>query len=294
MTKYLYIVVIIFSLSACAKKPGLERSEKLPGKSVKFLQNKIEENSLHFETLSARFTAKTNFNNDKVSFKGMLKIKSDSIIWLSLTKLGGVEVVRLILTNDSIKFINKWDKEYFIGPIANLNSIENLDLGYIQIEKILTGALVEYDPDDKFSAGTDNGTYLLSSRNKAKIKRSNTIIEGDSLIELSKMDEKVQKLLEKNDGEDFVIKNYYLQPDNYYLARQTINLLELQQAVDIVYSNYTILDNNYVFALDQIIRIASLDKASRIDLNFSSVEFNVENAYPFKISSKYEPLKKRK
>lgn len=282
------------SLSACSKKTGIEQTEKLQSRSVKYLQSKIEKNKLSFNTLSARFTAKTNFNNEKLSFKGMLKMKSDSIIWLSMTKLGGVEIVRLVLTPDSIKFINKWDKEYFIGPIEKLDNIESIELGFTQIQEMLTGAMIDYNPEDKFSSSNDNASYLISSKNKAKIKKSNTLVEGDSLIELSKLDDKMLKLLDKNNGEDFVIKNYYLLPDNYFLARQTINLMALQQAIDIVYSNHEIINESNVFALDHIIKIVSDDKSGRIELSYSGVEFNVKNSYPFKISSKYEPIKKRK
>jgi outer membrane lipoprotein-sorting protein len=295
MTKFfLYIALIVISLSSCAKKTQIEKVEKLPGKSVKYLQTKVEENKLNFESLSARFNARTNFNNEKLSFKGIVKIKADSIIWLSMTKLGGVEIVRLILTQDSIKFINKWDKEYYMGPIEKLNNIESIELGFSQIQEMLIGAMIDYNPEDKFNSGNDDGTYLLSSRNKAKVKKSLTIIEGDSLMEISKLDEKMQKLLDKNSGEDFVVKNYYLLPDNYYLARQTISLIELQQVIDINYSEYAIIDDAYVFALEQVIRIASNEKSGRVDLSYSSIEFNVDNVYPFKISSKYEPFKKRK
>lgn len=294
MRNFFYILFIGLSISACSKKSGIEQTEKLQSRSVKYLQAKIEENKLSFNTLSARFTAKTNFNSEKLSFKGMVKIKSDSIIWLSMTKLGGVEIVRLVLTPDSIKFINKWDKEYFIGPIEKLDKIESIELGFTQIQEMLTGAMIDYNPEDKFSSSNDNASYLISSKNKAKIKKSNTIIEGDSLIELSELDDKMQKLLDKNKGEDFVLKNYYLLPDNYFLARQTINLMALQQAIDIVYSDHEIIDDSKIFALDHVIKIVSNDKSGRIDLSYSSVQFNVENSYPFKISSKYEPIKKRK
>lgn len=296
MTKFFnYIaILLILAFSSCAKKKDIEKPIKLQGKSVKFLQSKIEENSLNFETLSARFSAKTNFNGEKLSVKGILKLKKDSIIWLSLTKLGGVEIIRLILTNDSIKFINKWDKEYFIGPIDKLDKIESIALGFPQIQDMLIGAMIEYNPEEKFSSSNDNTTYLLSSRNKSKIKKSNTLIETDSLMEIAAVDKKLQKMLDKNNGDNFIIKNYYLFPDNYFLARQTINLIELQQAIDIVYNDYSIIEEKYVFAADHTIKIASIEKSGRIDLSYGSVQFNTNNSYPFKISSKYEPIKKRK
>jgi len=287
----LFLSLLIFS--SCAKKKGIEGAEKLTSKSLKFLQMEIEENRLDFETFNARFSAKTDINNEKLSFKGTLKIKRDSIIWLSLTKLGGVEMIRLILTQDSIKFINKWDKEYYLGTIDKINRLENVTLSYFQIQDLLLGELIEYDPEEKFNTSHDNSSYLLTSRNKSNIRKASTIIEGDSIMEIDFEDKKLQKALAKNSESDFIIKNYYLLPDSYWLARQTINIVDVQQALDIIYNDYMIVEEKFPFAMNQFIRIASENKSSRIELAYSEIQFNRDDSYPFKISSKYEPIKKR-
>ena len=296
MIKYLnFISIILFlAFSSCAKKPVTEKPDRLSGKNTKFLQLKIEENLKDFESLTAKFTARTFINNEKINFKGSLKIKRDSIIWISLTKLGGVEMIRLILTQDSIKFINKWDKEYFIDALDKIDKLQDINLGFFEIQDMMTGTLIDYDPKSKFSSSNDNITYLLSSRNKSKIRKATTIIEGDSLMEISVQDKKLQKALDKNAEQDFIVKNYYFYPDNYWLARQTINQVNMQQAIDIVYDNYEIINEKYPFAMQHSIRIASKGKSSRIDMDYLQVQFNKKNTYPFKISSKYVPIKKRK
>jgi len=296
MIKYLNFISIILFLvfSSCAKKTVTEKPVRLSGKNTKFLQLKIEENLKDFESLTAKFTARTFINNEKINFKGSLKIKRDSIIWISLTKLGGVEMIRLILTQDSIKFINKWDKEYFIDALDKIDKLQDINLGFFEIQDMMTGTLIDYDPKSKFSSSNDNITYLLSSRNKSKIRKATTIIEGDSLMEISVQDKKLQKALDKNAEQDFIVKNYYFYPDNYWLARQTINQVNMQQAIDIVYDNYEIINEKYPFAMQHSIRIASKGKSSRIDMDYLQVQFNKKNTYPFKISSKYVPIKKRK
>lgn len=296
MIKYLSFIsiLLVLTFSSCAKKTVSEKTERLQGKSTKYLQSKIEENHYDYESITAKFTAHTLINDEKINFKGSLKIKRDSIIWISLTKLGGVEMIRLIITHDSIKFINKWDKEYFIGAINKLDKLQDIELGYTEIEDMLTGGLINYSAENKFSSSHDNTTYLLSSRNKGKIRKATTIIEGDSLMEITVQDKKLQKALDKKPKEDFVIKNYYLYPDNYWLARQTINHVNMQQAIDIVYDKYEIINEKYPFAMQHMIRIASKDKSSSIDMEYLSLQFNKKNSYPFKISSKYVPIKKRK
>lgn len=284
---------LMLVLGACGKKTSVVKTERLQSKSAKYLQARISENQNDYLSMSAKFSARTNFNEEKLNFKGTVKIQLDSIIWLSMTKLGGVEMVRLVLTKDSIKFINKWDKEYFLGSIDKLDQIQNVELGFDEVQNLLLGKMLNYDPEDKFSSSNDNVNYLLTSRNKGKIKKVSTIVEGDSLLGLEVEDKKLQKALNKGSENDFIIKNYYLNPDSYWLSRQTINLVDLQQAMDIVYSDYQIIDEVYPFPLEQVIRIASPEKSGRIDLEYQNIQFNSNNSYPFRISSKYEPIKKR-
>ena len=296
MIKYLSFIsiIIILAFSSCAKKTVSEKPIRLSGKSTKFLQSKIEDNLRDYQSLTAKFTARTFLNDEKINFKGSLKMKKDSIIWISLTKLGGVEMIRVILTKDSIKFINKWDKEYFMGELGKIDKLQDIELGFFEFQEMMTGALIDYKPESKFSSSNDNITYLLSSRNKSKIRKATTIIEGDSLMEISVQDKKLQKAMDKNNEEDFVVKNYYLYPDNYWLARQTINHVNMQQVIDVVYDSYEIINEKYPFALKHSIRIAAKEKSGRIDLEYIQVQFNKKNSYPFKISSKYVPIKKRK
>ena len=291
--RLLSVFIILLTLSACGKKTSVVKPVRLQSKSAKYLQFKVEENYKDFETMNAKFSARTNFNDEKLNFKGSVKIKKDSIIWLSMTKLGGVEMVRLVLTQDSIKFINKWDKEYFLGTIDKLDQVQNIEMGFMEIQNLLMAKMLNYQPEDKFSSSNDNIYYLLTSKNKGKIKRASTIVEGDSLLGLEVQDKMLQKALSKNGENDFIIKNYYLNPDNFWLARQTINLVDLRQAMDIVYDSYQIVDDYYPFPFEHVIRIVSPEKAGRIDLRYHNIQFNQKSSYPFKISSKYEPIKKR-
>ena len=278
---------------ACSPKEEVVRTEKLPNKGVKFLQAKVADNQLEYETISAKFSAHTNFDGEKLNFKGSMRIKKDSIIWLSMTKLGGVEVVRLILTEDSIKFLNKWDKEYYLGSIDKLDQLQDVEIGFRDFQNLLTGQMIDYNEDGKFTSSNDNVSYILGSKNKGKVKRASTIIEGDSTLNIEVQEDLLQKTLDKKPDVDYVIKNYYLQPETFWLTRQTINLVDQQQAMDVMYNDYQLINDEIPMAMEQFIRIAAPKRQGGIELEFSSWNFNVNISYPFKISSKYAPLKKR-
>ena len=296
MIKYsLHIAILIFFIgfTSCAKKKEIVKPKKLENKNTKFLIKKIESNQHHFDTFFAKFTAKTFFNDDKLNFKGSIRIKSDSLIWISINKLGGIEVVRMVITQDSVKFINKWKKEYYLEALSKMEGLNGIAINYKMFEDLLTGNPYEFNPDAKYKSSNDNYYYILKSKSKSKTRKVSSINDTDTLLTLNYEEKKYGKALKKYSGEDLILKTFYLYPESFLIAKQTANLLAEQKVIDISYANYQLIENNFMFALNQVIRAASYDKSSRFDLKYSNIKLNKELSYPFKISPKYVPVKKK-
>ncbi|RLD26454.1 MAG: hypothetical protein DRI54_02820 [Bacteroidetes bacterium] len=296
MKKFWLNIIVIFSIaiasSACSRKTEIVKPQKLQSKSPKYLIKKLNANEQDFEYLFAKFTARTNINSKKFNFKGSIRIKSDSIIWLSFTKLGGVELVRIVLTQDSIKFINKWDKEYYTGKLSDLKDFGGINVEFKVLEDMLTGKPFDFDPEGKYKSSNDYYFYLLSSKAKSKVRKATQIMGEDSLLTFEMQDKKYDKAISKVPEDQLILKNYYLFPESFLLAKQSVSLIAQQQAIDIAYDNYEIIDDFYPFAFNQIIRIASKDKSSRLDIKYTSIKLNEQLEFPFKISKKYVPYKK--
>jgi len=286
------IFAIVIAVSACGKKAEIVKPNKLQGKSPKYLINKLSSHEQKFDYLIAKFTARTNIDNKKLNFKGSIRIKSDSIIWLSFTKLGGVELVRMILTQDSIKFINKWDKEYYTGRLKDLKDFGGINVEFKVLEELLTGKPFDFDPDGKYKSSNDAYYYLLSLKAKSKVRKATQMSGEDSLLTFEMQNKKYDKAISKVPEEDLYLKNYYLLPESFLLAKQSVNLIAQQQAIEIAYDNYEIIDDSYAFAFNQTIRIASKDKSSRLDIKYTTIKLNQQIEFPFKISEKYVLYKK--
>ena len=287
------IIVIALVFTSCAKKTEIVKPQKLQSKSPKYLIKKLTAHEQEFDYLFAKFTARTNFDNKKLNFKGSIRIKSDSIIWLSFTKLGGIELVRIILTQDSIKFVNKWDKEYYKGKLTDLKDFGGINVEFKILEDLLTGMPFDFNPDGKYKSSNDNYFYLLSSKAKSKVRKVTQMMGEDSLLTLEMKDKKYDKAILKVPEDELILKNYYLFPESFLLAKQSVNLIAQQQAIEIAYDKYEIIDDFYTFAFSQVIRIASKEKSSRLDIKYTSIKLNKRLEFPFKISKKYAPFKKK-
>ena len=104
-----------------------------------FLFNKLKEKELKFDWFSAKFSADYANKGKKNSFGGQIRIRKDSLIWISLTPMLGIEAVRLMISQDSVKLINRINDTYFTGDYEYVNQFLNTNLDFDLLQDILLG-----------------------------------------------------------------------------------------------------------------------------------------------------------
>lgn len=177
MYKQYTILICISSffllLSSCStlKKEKVQRGDyKIKNINDLQLHKQIEAKYLDFETLYMKKVAvEYSQDNKEQSFRCNLRIKKDSIIWLSASKMG-IEGFRIKLTQDSIFIIDRLHKQYFKGNYQYLNNKFNTDFDFFIIQSILTNQIPEYGkkkdkPFHKNFQGIQNknGKYIFFS-----------------------------------------------------------------------------------------------------------------------------------
>lgn len=76
-----------------------------------------------FEWLTANMSIQAEGNGMEFNdLSGQLRIRHDSLVWLSVTATMGVEVLRAKVSNDSIWFVNRMEKTYLAEPLDTLST----------------------------------------------------------------------------------------------------------------------------------------------------------------------------
>lgn len=76
-----------------------------------------------FEWLTANMSIQAEGNGMEFNdLSGQLRMRHDSLIWLSVTATMGVEVLRAKVSNDSIWLINRLEKTYLAEPLDTLST----------------------------------------------------------------------------------------------------------------------------------------------------------------------------
>ena len=76
-----------------------------------------------FEWLTANMSIQTEGNSQSFNdLSGQLRIRNDSLLWLSVTATMGVEVLRAKVSNDSVWLINRLEKTYLAEPLDTVSA----------------------------------------------------------------------------------------------------------------------------------------------------------------------------
>ena len=144
------VFVAIFLLSGCNKKFGgiFDRN------SAKLVVNDVE-----FEYLSSKAKIDYQSKEQNVSGTANIRIAHDSVIWISLSPGLGIEAARVLVTKDSISFVNKVDKFYGVYDYLTLSHKLGFNLRYDLIENVVVGNLIYPYDKEKILKAAGNYSY---------------------------------------------------------------------------------------------------------------------------------------
>jgi outer membrane lipoprotein-sorting protein len=233
-----------------------------------YLYNKMLENQVDFDFLSAKFNVVYYNGKKKTDLKGQFRIRKDSLIWITLSPALGIEAARISMSNDSIKFINRLNKTYFKGKYCFIDSILNTTLDYYILEAMIMGnELTQYDIN-KFKASIDGGLYRITIQERRKIKK---------YLKSGEVDSKV------------LIQNIWLDPETFKIKRVVLKELgDEHKRLQIIYAQYHEVDG---LLLPEIMQIKiSAGTTILINLKFGKTVINQSLRFPFTIPKRYEKI----
>ncbi|HYQ59037.1 MAG TPA: DUF4292 domain-containing protein, partial [Draconibacterium sp.] len=172
----LFVTAVLIAFSSCKGPAELPRIEARPISTNKLLK-RIEQNSFEYEYLSIkRINCNFSSSQSKATFKINLKAKKDEQILVTISKLN-IPVGRVLLTPDSVKYVNYIDHNFFVDDYSYLSSFLHIDLDFATIQSIIANNAFSYrnDPRNKdyrtFDSFIEDNFYVLQSEKTRKITK---------------------------------------------------------------------------------------------------------------------------
>lgn len=264
----LLVTVIIFSCKPAAKLQKTTHviskvdttSVSVPGSNktvdtaalIKEVYNKVIKNKIDFNTFNAKVKVVYNDKDGGEEATAFIRVKKDSAIWLSLRGPLGIEGIRVLVTNDSVKVMNLLKKFVQYRNIDFLQQVTGLPLHFSDLQDIVIGNPVFI---------SSNISSYISDSNSLQILMTGTLFKHLATI----------------DNNDYKIVESKLNDIN-----------KVGRTCDMAYSGYD-SSSGVPFATERKISLADESKLD-VNLNFKQYAFNQPVRFPFSISRNYKRL----
>jgi hypothetical protein len=223
-------------------------------KVIHDLLNKLNKNRIaNFKTFSAK--VKVNYRDkegEQPELTVFIRMQKDSIIWISVNAtIFSYEALRVLVTPDSVKVLNKKDKIVQLRSVNYLRELVNLPFDFYTLQDFLLGNPIYLD-SNVVSYKTNEQSITLMNVG-VLFKHLLSITSGNYLLLHSKLD------------------------DADPLRNRT---------ADLTYNGYK-ADNGVKFATERRVSVSEKGKLD-IDMDFKQFGFNEILSYPFAIPKNFK------
>ena len=130
-------VIILSSCNLLKKSNTDNNSSNNISLSEKELIKKINSQNISPDWTSLNSKIKVNKEGQEVTINAHIRIKKDSIIWISVKAPLGIEIFRTMITSDSVYYMNRMNKNYFIKHISHIREVVKTDVSFIKLQEII-------------------------------------------------------------------------------------------------------------------------------------------------------------
>lgn len=259
-------VAVVLILGSCAGKRQIIR-EPLKEAGADYLFGELAKNELQFEWFSAKFSIDYIYNKKLTEFKGQIRMRKDSVIWLSFSPALGIEMARLMITNDSVFFINRINKLYLKGDYKFINDYLKTNIDFDILQSFIIGNDFQFYEESSFKASIDKEEYKLSTAERRKLKKFMKIDETDAKA---------------------YYQDIWLNPYNFKITRVNIKEITNDKKLDAYYSDFK--DHEGQLFPFKIVYEITADENVLVIVKYSRIRLGEELSFPFTIPDKYERI----
>lgn len=213
-------------------------------------------NQANYQWFSSRVKALITNDTETQSVIIFVVNKKDSILYFNISKFA-IEISRAVLTQDSVKFMNKLDMTYYVGDYSIFPKRFGVSLNFNMIQSIFIAS--DFNQFDyNFNVVDTDSTIIFNHLNRLN-KKDNIKIN----------------------------QTYTYTKQNSTIFSDSIEDVISQQKAIITYSQYQIIDN-IKFPQFWQIEIPGIKMKAQF-LN-ESLRFNIEGPTSIRIPDRYKPI----
>ncbi len=253
MKNYFFVLLSLVTIVACKtvhKTKTRVEGEKTPTAEV--LQ-KLQQPDIPYTWFFAKAKIQIVDSKNDNTVNAVIRMKKDSVIWISLNALLGIEVSRILITPDSVKLLDKFNKRYYRQPFAYVQQITGMpQLSFNLLQRIIMG-------------------------NDMNLDLKNALIEKtDSSYQINTTENQIQNII-------------WVNALNFTLAKKQLKNKVINQSYEMSYADYRLLTDK-LFSYKRKVKLEAKDNYT-INIEYQKVTLDEPQRFNFTVPEKYMEVK---
>jgi hypothetical protein len=281
------------AMSACRKPKEVVRETPVKNRTAGYLLKRYAENKFDFDWLGMKVDASFGTEDNSDSFKATIRMRKDSAIWVSIVPALGIEMIRVMITPDSLKYLSKIpeNKFYYTGGFDEIGRLIGIDFDFEMLQDLLVGNAIGLEKDEqRFRSEIDDNDYLLISKYRRKVRRvvgvDDRKLEGDTIL-VNPDDPRFRRTAKRTDDEDgLIISRYWLEPAGFRLVKSVFNDLLRQRTMEISYEDFQPDGEQYYPAKCRLL-MSSTQVRQEMRYEITKLSSGKPYEFPFEIPEDY-------
>ena len=271
--KVLYLFLCL-SLGLASCRSGRNSTsgdkERLPKLKTNELVDSLHANDLSCDWMSIKYDVEIKTSKIDDSFKLYVRLKQDSLIWISATYYA-VEIGRFLFTRDSVKYIDRRNNKFYAGGYEYITEKFMIEADFPTLQSLIlaNGSAFVYNIQEKLRCNEDDGSYTLKFLRKGQIKRAAKKDEFKNPADLS--------------------VSLWIQPETFRLNKADIRNFNEQRSLTATYSNLE-KHCNSMFPMNIVFLAYSPNEQATVKTSVIKLTVDKKVSVSFTIPDKYEPL----
>ena len=263
LTHLMLILAMGAMLSACSARRQIIK-EPLKEAPVAYILDGLAQNEFRYDWFSAKFSIDYIYDKKLTQFKGQIRMRKDSVIWISFSPALGIEMARLLINTDSVFFMNRINKNYLAGDYRFISDFLKTTIDFDILQALIIGNDFQFYEKTKFKALIDNTEYKLSTAERHKLKKFVKQGETDILA---------------------FYHDLWLDPENFKITRVSLKEITADKKLDAYYGDFR-EEQGQLFPYDLTFEVVA-DEDITVEVKYSRIRVGEPLTFPFTIPDKY-------
>ncbi len=272
--------LVLISIQFSCKSVYELGQKRAYGMSDNKLYKRVVDSSLQYKTLFIkRFSARYKSNKESRTVRGSIKIMKDSMIMIQLNAPAGVfEAVRMLITPDSVKILDRLKKNYIASDFKFLARKLNMDIDFTKFQSILTNEIFQFQPRE--------------GRHRPFVRNFKGKVIDDKYVFISDKAAKVERKLRKEKHSKLFKFNYQrfeIDPSLMKITDAVVRLFGEEKDISLKYRDFVDIEGQK-FPSELDFKIQSATEFVSCKVKYNKLVLNPKLRFPFKVTSKYERI----